>query len=166
MWNGHSKLSNDLATFLFCSSLRDSYEFTARQYLDDITNIANYKILDVIARVLQEEIRRKANALGQGSSLNKFSTTKNIGQKCAKCGKTNHTKQNHWSRGKNLNKKGKGQSKSKKLDSSQKKKMDKKGKGKEKAQTSANVLTICPYKRHNQLIFHVTKQVKKWMVLG
>ena len=29
--NGHSKLSEDLATFLFCSSLPDLYESTARQ---------------------------------------------------------------------------------------------------------------------------------------
>ena len=67
--NGHSRLSKDLATFLFCSSLPDSYELTARQYLDNITAIANYKLTDIIARVLQEENRRKANALGQGSSL-------------------------------------------------------------------------------------------------
>ena len=32
--NGHSKLSEDLATFLFCLSLPDSYELTARQYLE------------------------------------------------------------------------------------------------------------------------------------
>ena len=85
--NGHSKLSEDLATFLFCSSLPDSYELTAWQYLDNITAIANYKLADIIVRVLQEENRCKANALGQGSSLNKFSTMKNIRQKCAKCGK-------------------------------------------------------------------------------
>ena len=54
----------------------------------------------------------------------------------------NHTTQNHWPGGKNPNKKGKGQQKSKKSDSSGKKKGDKKGKGKEKAQTSANVLTV------------------------
>ena len=81
-------------------------------------------------------------ALRQGSSLNKFSTTKNIGQKCAKCRKTNHTMQNHWPGGKNLNKKGKGQSKSKKSDPSGKKETDKKEKGKEKASTSANVLSV------------------------
>ena len=84
-------------------------------------------------------------ALRQGSSFNKFSTMKNIGQKCAKCGKTNHTTQNHWPGGKNPNFKGKGHSKSQKLlKSSGKTKMDKKGKGKEKekAQTSANVLSV------------------------
>ena len=63
-------------------------------------------------------------------------------QKCAKCGKTNHTIQNHWPGGKNPNKKGKGQSKSKKSDSAGKKKTDKKAKGKEKAQTSANIITV------------------------
>ena len=140
--NGHSRLSKDLATFLFCLSLLDSYELTARQYLDNITSIANYKILDIIARVLQEENRHKAMALGQGSSLNKFSTTKNLGQKCAKCGKLNHTTQNRWPGGKNLNKKGKGQFKSKKSDSSGKKKADKKGESKEKAPSSANILTV------------------------
>ena len=107
--NGHSKLSEDLATYLFCLSLPDSYESTARQYLDNITTIANYKLADIITRVLQEENRRKANALGQGSSANKFSTMKNIGQKCTKCGKMNHTTQNHWPGGKNPNKMGKGQ---------------------------------------------------------
>ena len=46
--NGHSKLSENLATFMFCSSLPDSYELTAQQYLDNITVIANYKISDII----------------------------------------------------------------------------------------------------------------------
>ena len=31
-----------------------------------------------------------------GLSLNKFSMVKNLGQKCAKCGKTNHSTQSHW----------------------------------------------------------------------
>ena len=93
MLNGHSNLSKDLATFLFCSSLPDSYKPTTRQYLDNVTAIANYKPLDIIAQVLQEENRQKANALRQGTSVNKFSMAKNLGQKCAKCGKTNHTTQ-------------------------------------------------------------------------
>ena len=67
--------------------------------------------------------------------------TKNLGQKCVKCGKTNHTTQNHWPGGKNPNKKGKGQ-KSKKSDLSGKKKAEKKAKGEEKAPASANVLTV------------------------
>ena len=80
MSNGHSKLTEDLATFMFCLSLPDSYKPTTRQYLDNIMVISNYKLSDIIARVLQEESRRKAQALGQGSSLNKFSTMKNISQ--------------------------------------------------------------------------------------
>ena len=55
--NGHSKLSKDLATFLSGLSLPDSYESTARQYLDNITAIVDYKLTDIIARVLQEENR-------------------------------------------------------------------------------------------------------------
>ena len=57
MLNGHSRLSEDIATFMFCLSLPDSYKSTARQYLDNIMVIANYKLLDIIARVLQEENR-------------------------------------------------------------------------------------------------------------
>ena len=141
MLNGHSRLSKDLATFMFCSSLFELYELTAWQYL---MVIANYKLMDIITRVLQEESRWKAQQLGQGLSLNKFSTVKNLGQKCAKCGKMNHTTQNHWPGGKCPNK-GKGQSSQKVLSSSgNKKKVNKKGKGKpkEKAQSSANVLEI------------------------
>ena len=138
---GHSQLSKDLVTFMFCLSLPDSYTSTARQYLDNVMVIANYKLTDIIAQVLQEESRRKAHALGQGLSLNKLSTVKNIGQKCAKCGKMNHTMQNHWPGGKHPQK-GKGQKSQKVLGLSGKKKADKKGKGKEKAQMSANVLDI------------------------
>ena len=47
--NGHSRLSEDLATFMFCSSLLKSYEQTAQQYLDNITVIATDKITDIIA---------------------------------------------------------------------------------------------------------------------
>ena len=53
--NGHSKLSEDLATFMFCSSLPSSYEQTTRQYLDGITAITNYKIQDIVTQVLLEE---------------------------------------------------------------------------------------------------------------
>ena len=61
--NGHSRLSKDLATFIFCSSLPESYEQTTWQYIDNITVIANYKLLDIIAWVLQEESRRRLNYL-------------------------------------------------------------------------------------------------------
>ena len=47
--NGHSKLSEDLATFMSCSSLPDSCKLTPQQYLDNITAIANYKLSDIIA---------------------------------------------------------------------------------------------------------------------
>ena len=59
--NGHSKLSEDLATFMFCSSLPNSYKPTAQQYLNNIMVIANYKLMDIIAQVLQKESRRKAH---------------------------------------------------------------------------------------------------------
>ena len=48
MLNSHSQLSEDLATFMFCSHLPNSYEAATWQYLDNVTDIANYKILDII----------------------------------------------------------------------------------------------------------------------
>ena len=67
---------------------------------------------------------------------------KNLNQKCAKCGKTNHNTQKHWEKGKHPQK-GKGKSPPKVSTLSRnKKKLDKKGKGKEKAKESLNVLSI------------------------
>ena len=52
MLNGHSKLSEDLMTFMFCSSLPESYKLTTQQYLNNITSIAIYKLMDIITWVL------------------------------------------------------------------------------------------------------------------
>ena len=80
LMNGHSKISKDLITFTFCSTLLPSYEETACQYLDDIDDITKCKLLDIIAQVLQEENHCKADSVIKGSSLNKFSTVKNLNQ--------------------------------------------------------------------------------------
>ena len=45
---------------------------------------------------MQEESRRKAHSLASGSAPNQFSTVENLSQKCAKCGMTNHSTQQHW----------------------------------------------------------------------
>ena len=142
--NGHSKLSEDLATFMICSSLPTSYEQTAQQYLDEISAISGYKIQDIVAQVLQEESTRKAQSIQTGTSINKFSTMKNYGQKCAKCGKTNHSTQNHWPGGKNMNKSSGGHASSSKSSKGKGKPKKAKGKGKEKAtaSSSANVLDM------------------------
>ena len=79
-----------------------------------------------------------------GSSLNKFSMVKNFGSKCAKCGKSTHSTQNHWLWG-ICPQKGKGNPTLKASISSRsgyKKRSDKKGKGKEKGKESLNVLSI------------------------
>ena len=88
--NGHSKITEDLVVFMFCSALPDSYQDTAHQYLNNIDDIAKYKLQPIIDRVIQEESRRKArnaNASGSSSTINKFSTTKKYKKHCAKCGK-------------------------------------------------------------------------------
>ena len=132
--NGHSKFSQDLVTLTFSSALPLSYQETACQYLDNITDNKNYKFLDIIAQTLQEENCWRANSITSGLALNKFSTMKNLGQKCAKCGKTNHSTQNHWPGGKRPQK-GKGKQPQNSLGSlGKKKKRDqiKKARGKKR----------------------------------
>ena len=53
--NGHSKLSEDIATFIFCSSLPTSYQDLASQYLISIEDITKYELQKIIARVIEEE---------------------------------------------------------------------------------------------------------------
>ena len=52
--NGHSKLSEDIATFIFCFSLPTSYQDLASQYLT-LINITKYSLQKIIARVIEEE---------------------------------------------------------------------------------------------------------------
>ena len=97
--NGHSTITEDLVVFMFCSTLPDSYQDTAHQYLDNIDDITKYKLQLIIDRVIQEESRRKArnaNASGSSSTIHKFSTTKKYEKHCAKCGKNNHNTKDHW----------------------------------------------------------------------
>ena len=58
--NGHSTITEDLIVFMFCSTLPDSYQDTARQYLNNIDDITKYKLQPIIDQVIQEESRRKA----------------------------------------------------------------------------------------------------------
>ena len=72
MWilvNGHSKLLEDIATFIFCSSLPMSYQDLASQYLILIEDITKYELQKIIARVIEEESQCKAwtNAVASGS---------------------------------------------------------------------------------------------------
>ena len=53
--NGHSKISEDIATFIFCSSLPASYQDLTSQYLTLIKDITKYSLQKIIARVIEEE---------------------------------------------------------------------------------------------------------------
>ena len=97
--NGHSYITEDLVAFMFCSALPNSYQDTTHQYLDNIDDIAKYKLQPIIDQVIQEESRRKAqnaNASGSSLTINKFSTTKKYEKHCAKYGKNNHSTKDHW----------------------------------------------------------------------
>ena len=112
--------------------------------MDGVSAITKYKIQDIVAHVLQEESRRKAQSVQTSTSINKFSTAKIFGQKCAKCGKTNHSTQNHWLGGRNLNKNSGTKSASQNSSKGKKKLKKTKDKGKSKvtASMSANVLEM------------------------
>ena len=96
--NGHSTITEDLVVFMFCSTLPDSYQDTACQYLNNINDITKYKLQPIIDWVIQEESRRKAqNATTSGSlsTIHKFSTIKKYEKHCAKCGRNNHSAKDH-----------------------------------------------------------------------
>ena len=96
--NGHSKLSEDIATFIFCSSLPTSYQDLASQYLISIEDITKYELQKIIARVIEEESRRKArtNATASGSRIHKFAQVNKYNKHCDKCGRNNHNTVDHW----------------------------------------------------------------------
>ena len=134
--NGHSNITEDLVVFMFCSALPDSYQDTARQYLNNIDDITKYKLQPIIDRVIQEESRRKArnaNASGSLSTINKFLTTKKYEKHCAKCGKNNHSTKDHWDMPPQRQGSGSGGGGSKKKSGQQKKKGGSSAKGKKSA---------------------------------
>ena len=132
--NGHSKISEDIATFIFCSSLPTSYQDLTSQYLTSIKDITKYELQKIIAWVIEEESRRKArtNAVASGSRIHKFAQINKYNKHCNKCGRNNHNTVDHWDTPPNHTGKGKappkGNKKPKNNNLSRGK--DKKGKGK------------------------------------
>ena len=61
--NGHSRLSEDLATFMFWSSLPDPYELTTRQYLDNITVIASYNYQTLLHEYSKKSLDERLKCL-------------------------------------------------------------------------------------------------------
>ena len=107
--NSHSKISEDIATFIFCSSLPTSYQDLASQYLTSIEDITKYELQKIIARVIEEESRHKArtNAVTSGSRIHKFAQIKKYNKHCDKCGRNNHNTIDHWDTPPNRTNKGK-----------------------------------------------------------
>ena len=137
MWilaNGHSKLSEDIATFIFCSSLPTSYQDLTSQYLISIEDITKYELQKIIARVIEEESRRKArtNAVASGSQIHKFAQINKYNKHCDKCGRNNHNTVDHWDTPPNRTGKGKAPQKGNKKpkNNNLSRGKDKKGKGK------------------------------------
>ena len=132
--NGHSKISEDIATFIFCSSLPTSYQDLASQYLTSIEDITKYKLQKIIARVIEEESRRKAwtNAVASGSQIHKFAQINKYNKHCDKCGRNNHNTVDHWDTPPNRTGKGKAPQKGNKKpkNNNLSRGKDKKGKGK------------------------------------
>ena len=94
--NGHSKLSEDIATFIFCFSLPTSYQDLTSQYLT-LINITKYSLQKIIARVIEEESWQKAqtNAVASGSWIHKFTQINKYNKHCDKCGRNNHNTVDH-----------------------------------------------------------------------
>ena len=107
--NGHSKLSEDIATFIFCSFLPKSYQDLTLQYLISIKDITKYELQKIIAWVIEEESQRKArtNTVASGSRIHKFTQINNYNKHCDKCGRNNHNTVDHWDTPPNRTGKGK-----------------------------------------------------------
>ena len=130
--NGHSKLSEDIATFIFCFSLPTSYQDLASQYLT-LINITKYSLQKIIARVIEEESWQKAwtNTVASGSWIHKFTQINKYNKHCDKCGRNNHNTIDHWDTPPQHTNKGKAPQKgNKKPKHNLSKGMNKKGKGK------------------------------------
>ena len=131
--NGHSKISEDIATFIFCSSLPASYQDLTSQYLTSIEDITKYSLQRIIARVIEEESQCKAqtNAVASGSRIHKFTQITKYNKHCDKCGRNNHNTVDHWDTPPQHTNKGKVPQKGKfRPKNNLSKGMDKKGKGK------------------------------------
>ena len=131
--NSHSKLSEDIATFIFCSSIPSSYQDLASQYLTLIEDITKYSLQKIIARVIEEESQCKVrtNAVASGSWIHKFAQINKYNKHCDKCGRNNHNTVDHWDTPPQHTNKGKAPQKgNKKPKHNLSKGMDKKGKGK------------------------------------
>ena len=96
--NGHSKLSEDIASFIFCSFLPQSYQDLVSQYLISIEDITKYKLQKIIARVIKEESWCKVwtNAVASGLRIHKFTQINKYNKHCDKCGINNHNTVDHW----------------------------------------------------------------------
>ena len=96
--NGHSQLSEDIATFIFCSSLPSSYQDLTSQYLTSIEDITKYSLQKIIARVIEEESWRKVqtNTVTSGSWIHKSAQINKYTKQCDKCGRNNHNTIDHW----------------------------------------------------------------------
>ena len=140
--NSHSQLSEDIATFIFCSSLPLSYQDLTSQYLTLIEDITKYSLQKIIVRVIEEESWCKAwtNAVTSRSQIHKFTQINKYNKHCNKCGRNNHNTIDHWETPPQCTNKGKvPQKDNKKPNHKLSKGTDKKGKGK------------APHKRQKQI---------------
>ena len=131
--NGHSKILEDIATFIFCSSLPTSYQDLASQYLTSIEDITKYELQKIIAWVIKEESQRKArtNAVASWLRIHKFAQINKYNKHCDKCGRNNHNTVDHWDTPPNHTNKGKAPQKGNKKpkNNNLSRGKDKKGKG-------------------------------------
>ena len=131
--NGHSQISEEIATYIFCSSLAISYQDLASQYLTSIEDITKYSLQKIIARVIEEESCRKVwtNAVASGSQIHKFAQIQKYSKHRNKCGRNNHNTVDHWDTPPQCTNKGKVPQKGKfRPKNNLSKWTDKKGKGK------------------------------------
>ena len=140
-------VKDNLLALLMVNALPESYQSIGGTILATFTDISTLKPSDIIQRIHEEEQRRISNKI----QISKVALQKH----CDKCGKNNHTTEQHWPDGKRPTKKsssdgkaqqsGQGNQGGQADQDGEKKKKKKKGKGKGQANANtiqANELTI------------------------
>src|SRR5688572_19171463 len=94
--NAGIKVDDMFMALLILTSLPESYSNISGTILATIPDISAITPNDVIPKIIEEESLR--NAASNNSEMNRVIHAKP--QKCNKCGKTNHTTENHWPDGK------------------------------------------------------------------
>jgi hypothetical protein len=96
-------LDDSMKACFLLVALPKSYNTLVSAYIGTLPNIQSLTIANLIPKILEEERRRKST----DNSVSRITQTRRLdnNMKCKKCGKTNHTTEQHWNKPSDRNRK-------------------------------------------------------------